>query len=274
MNQKCTTHGDMHSVTNVLHAQPQHSPTQTIASRYNQYMKNNPWSACVCAHASAFRTLWRAEHVATMDANGQWRAHDAGAPMHRMQTLHPQIRVTIPTFGTLALPWPKVHQGRNTQTGRKVRQPGQERRCTDRTQTYTWRITTPYAIACYLSDASTRNTGAERGADLTSIASYAARRLAPVRAAQCPEHITPATSYTRSSPRTPPTSTPNPLIPPPSHASPHMDPTRTQARPSPTQATRSHDPGHPSSTSTDTGSPQPDTLHKDFLTLFICSKHG
>ena len=211
-----------------------------------------------------------------MDANGQWRAHDADAPMHTIQTLHQQVRVTIPALGPLALPRPNVHQGRNTRTGRKVG-PNLARGegALSVTQTYTWRTTTPYAVACYLPDASTRtHTGAERDADQASIASCAARRLAPTRKAQCPEHITPAPSYNRSSPPHTTNKHTQPLTPPPPHASPRMHPTRTQARPNPTQAARSHDPGHTLLVHTHTGSPRPHTLHKDPMKMFICSKHG
>ena len=126
-------------------------------------------------------------HVTTMDANGQWRAH--GAPMHTMQTFAPaskgylyQLLARWPFLG------PKCIRGGTPERGGRLDNLARSEDALSVTQTYTWRITTPYAIACYLPDASTRNhTGAERGADLTSIASCAARRLAPTRMALCPD---------------------------------------------------------------------------------------
>ena len=90
-------------------------------------------------------------------------------------------------------------------------QPGHEQRCTEPNSDIHSADRHSIRNRLLPADAFTRaNTGAERGADQTSIASCAAGRLAPARRAQCPEHRTPAPSYIRSSPRTPPTSTLNP----------------------------------------------------------------
>ena len=68
------------------------------------------------------------------------------------------------------------------------------------------------------------NTGAERGADQTSLASYAARHLAPTCRARCPEHIMPAPIVNTPVPPRQKQAPTQPHDPRPCHASPHTSP--------------------------------------------------